>query len=374
MSKKTKKIIGIYCIENLKNNIKYIGLSRNIEQRWKQHKYKLKSGTHNNTYLQNAWNKYGEDNFHFYILEECSQEELNNKEQHWINYYDTYYNGYNGTLGGEGYLTINPVLQFSLTGVLIGEYDNAYAASDATQCSSSMIYQSCNKQVENPLKYIWLYKSDYENDKTIIESYLEKNVYQYNLKGELLAIWGNLQEIRDTLHINATNCVNHKVFTCNNFIFLYKKDLYILNETFLEKANKKNYNRKSILKISLDGIILERFESIAEVRRMGYHDGLVIQCCNYKKDFYKKYIWIYEENQDVLTSEFCKHIKENYYKSSNRKKSILQYDLNNVFIKRWSSCREAHRCGYFKDFVRACCNGQRETYKGYIWRYEEECV
>ena len=41
------------------------------------------------------------DNFIFEVIEECSSNELNQKEKYWINFYNTFYNGYNQTLGGE---------------------------------------------------------------------------------------------------------------------------------------------------------------------------------------------------------------------------------------------------------------------------------
>jgi predicted GIY-YIG superfamily endonuclease len=36
-----KKICGIYCIENLVNSKKYIGQSKDINRRWKEHKNQL---------------------------------------------------------------------------------------------------------------------------------------------------------------------------------------------------------------------------------------------------------------------------------------------------------------------------------------------
>src|SRR5258707_535337 len=64
---------GIYCIENLVNGKKYIGLSINIEDRWYVHKTTLRGNYHDNSYLQNAWNKYGENNFECWIIEKCGK-------------------------------------------------------------------------------------------------------------------------------------------------------------------------------------------------------------------------------------------------------------------------------------------------------------
>ena len=94
---------GIYCIENIITNKKYIGQSVDIDTRWKKHKYELNRDNHKNKYLQSAWNKYGEDKFKFYILDLCSEEELDEKEIYWIEHYNTVDRelGYNLTSGGQ---------------------------------------------------------------------------------------------------------------------------------------------------------------------------------------------------------------------------------------------------------------------------------
>ena len=63
---------GIYQIRNVINNKVYIGSSIEIYWRWSNHKYMLKRGNHSNIYLQNAWNKYGEENFEFKIIEDLT--------------------------------------------------------------------------------------------------------------------------------------------------------------------------------------------------------------------------------------------------------------------------------------------------------------
>jgi len=41
------------------------------------------------------------ENFLFEVIEEVENEKLDEREKYWINYYDSYYNGYNATLGGR---------------------------------------------------------------------------------------------------------------------------------------------------------------------------------------------------------------------------------------------------------------------------------
>lgn len=93
---------GIYCIENQENGKKYVGQAVNIEKRWRQHRNKLINGKHYNEHLQRAWNLYGESSFSFYVLEICAEESLDAREIHYIKSFNSFENGYNLTLGGEG--------------------------------------------------------------------------------------------------------------------------------------------------------------------------------------------------------------------------------------------------------------------------------
>lgn len=94
---------GIYYIENQINNKKYIGQSNNIKDRWRRHISELNKNKHHNDYLQKSWNKYGENNFVFEIIEYCSIENLDDREQYWINFYNTMDRdfGYNLKTGGQ---------------------------------------------------------------------------------------------------------------------------------------------------------------------------------------------------------------------------------------------------------------------------------
>ena len=104
-------ICGIYEIVNKVNGEKYIGQRIDIYKRWRDEKSALnKDEPAWNIHLWRAWKKYGEINFVFNIIEQCDVIELDEREKYWIAYYDSFNNGYNMTIGGQGMIgfTHNP--------------------------------------------------------------------------------------------------------------------------------------------------------------------------------------------------------------------------------------------------------------------------
>ena len=108
-----KIICGIYKITNIINNRFYVGKSVNIYERWKEHirdslcseeKWNAnKRGEQ--TPLHKAIRKYGPEAFTLKIIEQCTEEKLNEREKYWIKFFDAFESkyGYNCTLGGDGY-------------------------------------------------------------------------------------------------------------------------------------------------------------------------------------------------------------------------------------------------------------------------------
>lgn len=81
---------GVYCIRNKINGKKYIGsASRSVYGRIKDHKFRLKCGTHANSKLQRAWDKYGGSKFTFKALEYCTPNLCIQLEQKYINKFNS---------------------------------------------------------------------------------------------------------------------------------------------------------------------------------------------------------------------------------------------------------------------------------------------
>lgn len=75
---------GIYKIINLADGKFYVGRAEDFKNRWKVHKSHLRLNNHTNSYLQNAWNKFGEECFTFEIVEYVEITCLRAREQWWL--------------------------------------------------------------------------------------------------------------------------------------------------------------------------------------------------------------------------------------------------------------------------------------------------
>lgn len=94
----------IYLISNSQNDKVYIGKTiRSIQIRWNEHLKDVHNPLRNHNKLYRAMNKYGIDKFRIDLLEDnIPNEQLGVKEQEYIKRFNSCYNGYNSTFGGEG--------------------------------------------------------------------------------------------------------------------------------------------------------------------------------------------------------------------------------------------------------------------------------
>lgn len=92
----------IYQIECLPTHESYIGLTVDYKRRKRDHLNDLRKNKHENPKLQNAWNKYGEQEFHFrcWEFEITHPDELKPLECQYIERYDSLNNGFNLVPGG----------------------------------------------------------------------------------------------------------------------------------------------------------------------------------------------------------------------------------------------------------------------------------
>lgn len=92
----------IYKITNNVNGKVYIGQTiQTIKERFYQHCSTKCSDSVLNMAIHRAIKKYGKSNFTIEVIEEVDKDSLNDREKFWIEYYNSYNNGYNSTRGGQ---------------------------------------------------------------------------------------------------------------------------------------------------------------------------------------------------------------------------------------------------------------------------------
>jgi group I intron endonuclease len=92
----------IYKIKNIINSKEYVGCTiTTLKKRFEGHAWRC-INSDSNTKFCNSIRKYGQDNFTIELIEECDLSVIYETEKKYIESYDSYSNGLNSTIGGEG--------------------------------------------------------------------------------------------------------------------------------------------------------------------------------------------------------------------------------------------------------------------------------
>ena len=167
--------------------------------------------------IDRARKKYGPENFMYEVLLrnqysgiEAATLDLNKWETYYIGYYDTYKNGYNSTLGGDGsrgYIQSVEALQKISKSLKGRKKPNGFGS----RVSSSL------KGIAKSVKH----------RKKLSES--KKNsghkILQYSLTGEYIKTWDNIDKVAETLGVSRESiagCCRGKSKTAHKFIWKYK--------------------------------------------------------------------------------------------------------------------------------------------------------
>lgn len=224
---------GIYIIENTINNKCYIGSSTQLNKRLTTHKCLLNKNQHHSYKLQGAFNKYGESNFNFRILEEVQFPEEYTKllkleyleclEQHYINKYNSYKKGYNVSKIPK--IVGNSNTKDSIKkGIQTRRERGSYNISELTR-----------KKRSESLK-----NNEYFKQQHMLGAVKRrKMIYQYDLEGNFIKECGSCQDIAKELNVCMSmirKMLSGEKCRCKTFIFSYEKADKI--ESFKERKSK----------------------------------------------------------------------------------------------------------------------------------------
>lgn len=184
---------GIYKITNLVSNKSYIGKSKNIEYRWQQ-----ECTQHTHRAISIALDKYGKDLFKWEIIEIIPLEKYdllsNERERYWIQYYNTYKEGYNETEGGDGGHPKGFIpKQRKLTIEEIKQIRQIYASETMSRSEAYKLYQ--DKIQEGTFEKIWY---GYSYPEIMPEVYNQKRkIIKPSNKNNAKLTSDQVREIRD---------------------------------------------------------------------------------------------------------------------------------------------------------------------------------
>ena len=369
-------IPGVYEIVNKINNKVYIGSTKNIRKRRNYHFRYLKNNNHPNKKLQNAYNKYGENNFSFNIIYRIVdfedivnlKEKLLNSEQYWMDYYNSYgIGGYNIAKIAGSCLGIKmsesqkimlrkahaknskPVINMD-TGQI---FESMSSARRHTGVQPFSISRACRGIAEIAGGFKWAFILNGKPD--IKEFKTKRRVSVANLStGKIFKSIVEAAKFYDICADKISRVCYGKSHLAGGF------DWAIISGN--EIKLRKDFVHKKLRKvINID--TGEFFDSIAIAsRKYNLNRSHISAVCNGTRKRCGNYRWAYVDSGVILEQDYG-------YKPRYSGKSIINIDNGEIF----ENVHQIH-VKYNKKHSHVCavCSGRRSKALGFHWMYYED--
>lgn len=263
----------IYKIQNIINDKIYIGQTQiSLEKRWNEH---LRDTKRRDYKFHRAIRKYGEESFSKEIIEEVSDDMLNEREIYWISYYDSYHNGYNSTLGGDGSLKINRELIIEL-------WDKGYSIEE--------IHKEVGYCKLTITKTLQSYKN-YSHQESVHRGKRNqtKKICQYDMNGQYIKTFDSLTIAATEMGVDRnaiSSCCRNKRPSCKGFLWRYNNDAPPQNYLSEQK------NKRPVLQFDKTGLFIRKFDSITDAsKEIGTSHTSIHRCCSGKSKTSGGFVW-----------------------------------------------------------------------------------
>lgn len=335
-------MMGIYKITNNLNGKIYIGQSIDIARRWEDHLMR-RSGC--NSLIGKAIKKYGQGAFSFEVIEECLQDELDELEQYWIEYYDSYNKGYNQTIGGQG------TAKYKTADILSTVQKTQNLAQAARECNCSI---GVVRRIAHDNGISFHEQSDAKPVEAIDPQTLQV-VKRYtsirDAASSLGVVPGAITKVLQGEHQTS----------CGYYWRL------VGDEKQIEVSKPKMW-KTSVCKVDpKTGEIIATYESAsAAAEAMGKDrkngGSQITAVCNGRRKSAMGFIWCYESNKDNIQIAPTK-IKE--WKSAIEQ---VNTETGEVIATYESASAAAKALGVVPSSIARVVRGERKTAYGYMWR------
>lgn len=320
-----------------------------------------KNGPQYNNHLYSAMRKYGLENFTFNVIEECRNEDLDDREIYWIKQYnsnDADY-GYNNTGGGQsaGSVVTTSISQYDLEGNLIATYCSFAEASRATGGDRGYISELCNGHYGLSANSQWRYSEDDPPGEYWHNSM--RHVCQYDMDGNLISVYENAKVASDSTgvgYVNILNCLSGNKMSAENYQWRYLYDD--------EPGKYVDPKCVEVSQYDLNGDYITSYESvISAAYSIGGDAELAARisgCCKGRYKSAGKYLWRYKDDSPP----------EPHNNLRGYRRKIDQFDLYGNYIASYKNISQAAKeTGGTRTAINACVRGKLKTSGGYIWRY-----
>lgn len=243
-----------------------------------------------------------------------------NKENNNINnleWCDNNYNIHYGTVIKRSKIPLmKKVLEFDLNGNFIKEWDSTHEPEAFYGFKKNTISKCC-RMIKKSLTLhgrFWLYKDEYEKDKSILDYRIKK--------------------------------------------FNEKQDL----------------TPKPVIQFTKEGKYIREYPCIRDAEReTGFKGGVISYSCLGKNKKVKSYIFLYKDDYEkdkTIINKRVELLKQPLVMTKHN--GIEQIDEYGNTVKIYKSLRDCKNDGFNPGNIGSCCRGIKPQYKGYTWRYIKE--
>lgn len=206
----------IYKITNKVNDKAYIGkTTKTVQDRWKEHLQDCRKERCENRPLYKAIRKYGADAFDVETIEEADLDVLSERETYWIEYFNTYSDGYNATSGGDGKI----LYDYDFIAQLLREGKERQEVADIVGCClDTVIFVSKKNNIDYVPKQPWKKRCVAVEQYTLEGHYIQSFV-SYGEAVRWLFEHQHVSNTRDNIGTHISEVVRGKRKTAYGFIW-----------------------------------------------------------------------------------------------------------------------------------------------------------
>lgn len=261
-----------------------------------------------------------------------------------------------------------PIVQYSLAGKKIAQFESVTEASQKTGFNVSTLLDCAHKRSKTSHGLVWrfvgdAYKGEYSNHR------IGKPVTQYTLEGKKLNVYPTIEEAARATGLTAANIQKNTSGsnkTAGGYIWKFSQAQEVKK---LEAVPKSYKDRKSIagtevIQYSIDGNRLRVYCAISEAAKScGLHASNISFALNKTDRTAGNYVWRTKGN--IYRGALAKMPR------ANQAKPVTQYNMKGHKIRTYESARQAEKItGISSGTISFVARGKLKSTGGYIWLYD----